>query len=119
MTTNKLTDYKELQAKLEKMIDDVGEEALANIKELFIQYPDMDSFDLYINNHEFNDGDATSFYVSFYRDGYNTKDDVFVKDKEFCDQLSNLIDAIPSSILEHLYNNDKLSKTVSRSDFGL
>lgn len=37
----------------------------AELKKIFIENPNLDGIEMYLNNHEFNDGDATSFYIGY------------------------------------------------------
>lgn len=37
----------------------------SELKRIFVENPTMESIEMYVNNHEFNDGDATSFYLGY------------------------------------------------------
>jgi hypothetical protein len=63
---------KETLKKIAKLNDQLNEvkselknEFKAELKKIFVANPKLDSVEMYINNHEFNDGDATSFYIGY------------------------------------------------------
>jgi len=35
------------------------------LQKVFNDHPDLEEISMYVNNHEFNDGDATSFYLGY------------------------------------------------------
>ena len=37
----------------------------SELKKIFVKNPTLESIEMYVNNHEFNDGDATSFYLGY------------------------------------------------------
>ena len=56
-------------AKLNDQLNEVKSELQkqfkAELKKIFVANPKLDSVEMYLNNHEFNDGDATSFYIGY------------------------------------------------------
>ena len=61
-TLSKLAD---LNRQREEIIDRLQDEFNDALKQVFVDNPKLESIDMYINNHEFNDGDATSFYIGW------------------------------------------------------
>ena len=63
---------KETLKKIAKLNDQLNEvkselqkEFKAELKKIFVDNPTLDSVEMYLNNHEFNDGGATSFYIGY------------------------------------------------------
>ena len=63
---------KETLKKIAKLNDQLNEvkselqkEFKADLKKIFVANPKLDSVEMYLNNHEFNDGGATSFYIGY------------------------------------------------------
>jgi len=63
---------KETLKKIAKLNDQLNEvkselqkEFKAELKKIFVADPKLDSVEMYLNNHEFNDGGATSFYIGY------------------------------------------------------
>ena len=63
---------KETLKKIAKLNDQLNEvkselqkEFKAELKKIFVANPKLDSVEMYLNNHEFNDGGATSFYIGY------------------------------------------------------
>ena len=63
---------KETLKKIAKLNDQLNEvkselqkEFKAELKKIFVANPTLDSIEMYLNNHEFNDGGATSFYIGY------------------------------------------------------
>ena len=61
-TLSKLAD---LNRQREEIIDRLQDEFNDALKQVFVDNPKLESIDMYVNNHEFNDGDATSFYIGW------------------------------------------------------
>ena len=61
-TLSKLAD---LNRQRKEIIDRLQDEFNDALKQVFVDNPKLESIDMYINNHEFNDGDATSFYIGW------------------------------------------------------
>jgi hypothetical protein len=63
---------KETLKKIAKLNDQLNEvkselqkEFKTELKKIFVDNPTLDSIEMSLNNHEFNDGDATSFNIGF------------------------------------------------------
>ena len=61
-TLSKLAD---LNRQREEIIDRLQDEFNDALKQVFIDNPKLEQISMYVNNHEFNDGDATSFYIGW------------------------------------------------------
>lgn len=62
----KLSDsYVAAHAQLKTVKDEAIKELKNSVAEIFKKYPKLQSFSLYASNHEFNDGDATTFYLMY------------------------------------------------------
>jgi hypothetical protein len=60
-----LKKIEELKNQLNAVKSELQKEFKAELKKIFVDNPTLDSVEMYINNHEFNDGDATSFYIGY------------------------------------------------------
>lgn len=60
-----LKKIEELNNQLNTAKSKLQNEFKAELKKVFIDNPKLDSIEMYLNNHEFNDGDATSFYIGY------------------------------------------------------
>jgi hypothetical protein len=60
-----LKKIEELENQLNTVKSELQKEFKAELKKIFVANPTLDSIEMYLNNHEFNDGDATSFYIGF------------------------------------------------------
>lgn len=67
MKTDIINKLIEQNAIVSKLKDEAEEEFLANLKQLFADNPNLAQIKIRINNHEFADGDATSFSL-YYED---------------------------------------------------
>jgi len=54
-----------LNDQLNEVKSELQKEFKAELKKIFVANPKLDSVEMYLNNHEFNDGDATSFYIGY------------------------------------------------------
>lgn len=54
-----------LETQRREIIDQLIEEFNDTLKQVFIDNPKLEKITMYVNNHEFNDGDATSFYLGW------------------------------------------------------
>lgn len=61
-TLKKLTD---LENQRRAVIDQLSKEFNDALKQVFVDNPKLERINMYVNNHEFNDGDATSFYIGW------------------------------------------------------
>ena len=60
-----LKKIEELKTQLNTVKSELQKEFKAELKKIFVDNPTLDSVEMYINNHEFNDGGATSFYIGY------------------------------------------------------
>ena len=60
-----LKKIEELKNQLNTAKSELQKEFKAELKKIFVDNPTLDSVEMYINNHEFNDGGATSFYIGY------------------------------------------------------
>jgi len=60
-----LKKIEELKNQLNAVKSELQKEFKAKLKKIFVDNPTLDSVEMYINNHEFNDGDATLFYIGY------------------------------------------------------
>lgn len=61
-TLKKLAD---LDNQRRSVIEQLKSEFNAALKQVFVDNPKLESIRMYASNHEFNDGDATSFYLGW------------------------------------------------------
>ena len=61
-TLSKLAD---LNRQRKEIIDRLQDEFNDALKQVFVDNPTLEKINMYVNNHEFNDGDATSFYIGW------------------------------------------------------
>jgi len=60
-----LKKIEELKNQLNTVKSELQKEFKAELKKIFVDNPTLDSIEMYVNNHEFNDGGATSFYIGY------------------------------------------------------
>ena len=60
-----LKKIEELKNQLNVVKSELQNEFKAELKKIFVANPTLDSIEMCLNNHEFNDGDATSFYIGY------------------------------------------------------
>lgn len=61
-TLKKLEDLNTQRRVLVKQLEQEFNSAL---KQVFVDNPKLEQISMYVNNHEFNDGDETSFYIGW------------------------------------------------------
>lgn len=61
-TLKKLADLENQRCEVTYQLTKEFNEAL---KQVFVDNPTLEKIDMSVNNHEFNDGDATSFYIGW------------------------------------------------------
>lgn len=54
-----------LETQRREIIDQLVEEFNSALKQVFVDNPKLERISMYVNNHEFNDGDATTFYIGW------------------------------------------------------
>lgn len=62
---NTLKKLADLENQRQEIINQLKNEFNVALKQVFVDNPKLDKIDMYVNNHEFNDGDATSFYLGW------------------------------------------------------
>lgn len=60
-----LKKIEKLNEQLRAVKTELTNEFKAELKKIFVDNPTLDSIEMYLNNHEFNDGGATSFYIGY------------------------------------------------------
>ena len=60
-----LKKIEELKNQLNTVKSELQKEFKDELKKIFVDNPALDSIEMSLNNHEFNDGDATSFYIGY------------------------------------------------------
>ena len=61
-TLSKIHDLNE-QVRIAK--NDLATEFKTELKKIFVDHPALESVEMYVNNHEFNDGDTTYFEIGY------------------------------------------------------
>jgi hypothetical protein len=121
-TLSKLAD---LNRQRKEIIDRLQDEFNDALKQVFVDNPKLESIDMYVNNHEFNDGDATSFYIGW-EDMTITVDGVEVqrewnrKTTEYVsnpilENLTELFDQV-QDIHENIYGDAYENLTIEREE---
>ena len=64
----------ELNNQRDALLKQMRSEFEASIKQLFVENENVHGIYMYLNNHEFNDGDQTNFYIGY--------DDLELRDSE-------------------------------------
>jgi hypothetical protein len=64
----------ELNNQRDALLKQMRNEFEASIKQLFVENENVHGIYMYLNNHEFNDGDQTNFYIGY--------DDLELRDSE-------------------------------------
>jgi hypothetical protein len=64
----------ELNNQRDALLKQMRSEFEGSIKQLFVGNEELHSIYMYLNNHEFNDGEATNFYINY--------DDLELRDSE-------------------------------------
>lgn len=107
-----------------------AEKALENefwieLKSIFNNNPKLESVSMYVNNHEFNDGDATSFYLGYEDmtitvDGEEVSREWDSKTKEYVSNptLDGLIELFENTqhIHENMFSGEYDNLTIDRDD---
>ena len=121
-TLKKLTD---LENQRREVIDQITKEFNDALKQVFVDNPKLESINMSVNNHEFNDGDATSFNIGW-EDMTITVDGVEVqrkwnsKTKEYVSNpiLENLTELFGQvqDIHENIYGDEYENLTIEREE---
>ena len=121
-TLSKLAD---LNRQRKEIIDRLQDEFNDALKQVFVDNPTLEKINMSVNNHEFNDGDATSFYIGW-EDMTITVDGVEVQrewnrnTKEYVSNpiLENLIELFGQvqDIHENIYGDAYENLTIDREE---
>ena len=60
-----LKKLEELNTQRRVLVKQLEQEFNPALKQVFIDNPKLEQIRMYVNNHEFNDGNATSFYIGW------------------------------------------------------
>ena len=60
-----LKKLEEINTQYRVIIEQLEQEFNSALKQVFVDNPKLESISMYVNNHEFNDGDATTFYIGW------------------------------------------------------
>lgn len=120
-TLKKLAD---LENQRREVIDQITKEFNEALKQVFVDNPTLEKIDMYINNHEFNDGDATTFYIGWEdmtitvdgeeieRESHETKDCV---SNPILENLTELFGQV-QDIHENIYGDAYGDLTIEREE---
>jgi hypothetical protein len=120
-----LKKIEELKNQLNAVKSELQKEFKAELKKIFVDNPTLDSVEMYINNHEFNDGDATSFYIGYEDlkivvEGEEVEREWDNKTKEYVENpvLESLIELFGDvhCIHEDLYGDEYEHLSITRED---
>lgn len=60
-----LKKLEELNTQRRVLVKQLEQEFNSALKQVFVDNPKLEQISMYVNNHEFNDGNATSFYIGW------------------------------------------------------
>jgi hypothetical protein len=121
-TLNKIA---KLNEQLNELTDQLKTEFNNALKQIFIDNPSLERISMYVNNHEFNDGDATTFYIGWEDmtitvDGEEISREWDCKTNDYTKNpiLDNLIELFcqVQDLHEDIYGDAYQDLTISRSD---
>ena len=120
-----LKKIEELKNQLNVVKSELQKEFKAELKKIFVDNPTLDSIEMSLNNHEFNDGDATSFYIGYEDmnliiDGEEVEREWNDKKKEYVENplLESLIELFGDTycIHEDMYGDEYEHLSITRED---
>jgi hypothetical protein len=120
-----LKKIEELRNQLNAVKSELQNEFKAELKKIFVDNPTLDSIEMYLNNHEFNDGGATSFYIGYEDlkivvEGEEVEREWDNKTKEYVENpvLESLIELFGDvhCIHEDLYGDEYEHLSITRED---
>ena len=120
-----LKKIEELNEQLRAVKTELQNEFKAELKKIFVDNPTLDSVEMYVNNHEFNDGGATSFYIGYEYlkivvEGEEVEREWDNKTKEYVENpvLESLIELFGDvhCIHEDLYGDEYEHLSITRED---
>jgi len=115
----------ELDNQRRSVIEQLKSEFNDALKQLFVDNPKLDSIQTYVNNHEFNDGDATSFDLGWEDmiitvDGEEIEREWDIKTKDYIENplLDSIIELFGQvqDIHEDLYGDAYEHLTIERDE---
>jgi hypothetical protein len=115
----------ELNTQRYEIINQLVKEFNSTLKQVFVDNPTLEKIDMCINNHEFNDGNATSFYIGWEDmtitvDGDEMQREWDSKTKKYVSNpiLENLIDLFGQvqDIHEDIYGDEYENLTIDREE---
>jgi hypothetical protein len=121
-TLKKLTD---LENQRREVIDQITKEFNDALKQVFVDNPKLESINMSVNNHEFNDGDATSFYIGWEDmtitvDGVEVQREWKTTSKKYVSNpiLENLTELFGQvqDIHENIYGDEYENLTIEREE---
>lgn len=119
-TLKKLTD---LENQRREVIHQITKEFNEALKQVFVDNPKLESINMSVNNHEFNDGDATSFYIGWEDmtitvDGVEVQREWKTRSKKYVSNpiLENLTELFGQvqDIHENIYGDEYENLTIER-----
>jgi len=121
-TLKKLTD---LENQRREVIHQITKEFNEALKQVFVDNPNLESINMSVNNHEFNDGDATSFYIGWEDmtitvDGVEVQREWKTTSKKYVSNpiLENLTELFGQvqDIHENIYGDEYENLTIEREE---
>lgn len=116
-----LKKLEELNTQRSVVIKQLEQEFNSALKQVFVDNPKLERISMYVNNHEFNDGDATSFYIGW--EDMTITVDGFDIDRQYGSKktdplLDNLIELFGQveDIHENMYGDAYESLTIEREE---
>lgn len=122
---NTIARIDELNNQLRDAKKALQKEFWIELKNIFDNNPKLESISMYVNNHEFNDGDATTFYLGYDSmtitvDGEEVSREWDSKTKEYVSNptLDGLIDLFGNTqdIHEDMFSGQYDNMTIDRDD---
>ena len=116
-----LKKLEEINTQYRVVIKQLEQEFNATLKQVFVDNPKLERISMYVNNHEFNDGDATSFYIGW-EDMTITVDGNDIERQCGSKKTDPLLDSIielfgqVQDIHENLYGDEYESLTIEREE---
>ena len=121
-TLKKLTD---LENQRREVIHQITKEFNEALKQVFVDNPKLESINMSVNNHEFNDCDATSFYIGWEDmtitvDGVEVQREWKTTSKKYVSNpiLENLTELFGQvqDIHENIYGDEYENLTIEREE---
>ena len=121
-TLKKLTD---LENQRREVIHQITKEFNEALKQVFVDNSKLESINMSVNNHEFNDGDATSFYIGWEDmtitvDGVEVQREWKTTSKKYVSNpiLENLTELFGQvqDIHENIYGDEYENLTIEREE---